>query len=226
MTNNLNSASASFAKLGSNSFFEILPKSVITANKCLMHDSNERASASFIFPLRLSIVIPPKEYMELHCMILLWQSIVTPPSSFFFFFPPIYILEKVFNVSLLCHFELPNCYSSGMSLVDCARNTCASLNYAGTWRSSLPLFPCSGPSCLLKTSLIVDQSGMVLWSHFAVCVCRGQRWVNLFSLTGCSVVHRQDRLTSKGLQKLMFCFSPTRQGIGNAKEKRRKNRVK
>lgn len=42
MTNNLNSAGASFAKLGSNSFFEILPKSIVTENKCLRYAAMKR----------------------------------------------------------------------------------------------------------------------------------------------------------------------------------------
>lgn len=52
-----------------------------------MHDSNEKASASLIFPLRLSIAVPPKECVELHGMydpaVAKYRNI--SPIFFFFF---------------------------------------------------------------------------------------------------------------------------------------------
>jgi len=42
MTNKLKNACVSFAKLGSNSFFEILPNSIVTENKCLRYAAMKR----------------------------------------------------------------------------------------------------------------------------------------------------------------------------------------
>lgn len=86
-----------------------------------------------------------------------------------------------------------------------------------------PSVSCRWLSCLLKTSLIVDQSATVLQSHFAVCVCRGERRVNLFPLTGCSVVHRQDRLTSKVYRNQRFVSHLLDKE--KEKEKRREGKV-
>lgn len=107
MTKNLKSASASFAKLGSNSFFEILPKSIVTENKCLRYAAMKRLhSACLIFPLTLSIAIPPKKCMALHAVMMLWQRIIKSPPPFFFYlkkslmFPFCVILNFQFFIPL------------------------------------------------------------------------------------------------------------------------------
>lgn len=85
MSNNLNSASASFVKLWSNSFFEILPKSTDTENKFPRYTAMKKPPR-ISFLLSLSIAILLEKCMKCYCMMMLWQKPHNISPLFFYYF--------------------------------------------------------------------------------------------------------------------------------------------